>query len=70
MHVSRQSDADDGGRHEIARCWNVEVARIPVDDAEDTGKACCLYFLERAAVEAQPQHVSVVFIRSKLLLCL
>ena len=44
MHASRQSDADDGGRHEIARCWNVEVARIPVDDAEDTGKACCLYF--------------------------
>jgi hypothetical protein len=42
--ASRQRDANDGGRHEIPLCWNVEVARIPVNDAENTGKACGLYF--------------------------
>ena len=49
--ASAERDADGGGRHEIALCWNVEVARIPVDDAEDTGKACGLYFVEGAAVK-------------------
>ena len=41
-------------------CWNVEVARIPVDDAEDTGKACGLYFPEGAAVEVTSPYAKLV----------